>query len=293
MTEQRITIIGLGLIGGSLGLALKRAMGPAVTVTGLTRRPETAAIAKRISAVDRIADTIGDAAKGADIVILATPVMAMESLFREMAGLLSPGIIISDVGSTKAQIIEWARKYLPPGIVFIGGHPMTGKESSGIEHADASLFKDAVYCLTPPPEIDGKAVESLEVLIRAIGARPLLLDATLHDQLVAGVSHVPLLLSVALTRMLGHSALWPEMAPLAASGYRDTTRLASGDPDLHYGICATNREAITEWLGRYLEESQELRRCLLNEPQSLIEALRDARAIRERWLQQEGQRFRQ
>lgn len=293
MTEKRIAIIGLGLIGGSLGLALKRAMGNGIMVIGFARRPETAAMAERIGAVDRTASTIGNAVQGADIVILATPVTAMEGLFRDMAGHLSRSTIVSDVGSTKAQIIEWAQKHLPREAVFIGGHPMTGKESSGIEQADAGLFKDAVYCLTPPANANREAVESLEALIRAIGARPIVLDAALHDRLVAGVSHLPLLLSVALTSTLGHSPLWPEMAALAASGYRDTTRLASGDPDLHYGICATNREAIARWMDQYLEEIKELRRRLLDDPGSLLEALRDAREIRERWLREEGRRFRQ
>lgn len=292
MTEKRITIIGLGLIGGSLGLALKESMGSAVTITGFTRRAETAAIAERIGAVDRTAGTIQDAVSGADIVILATPVLAMEGIFRDMSALLAPGVIVSDVGSTKAQIIEWAKRYLPAGTVFIGGHPMTGKERSGIEQADGSLFRDAVYCLTPPTEADGAAVETLEALIRAIGARPLLLDAALHDRLVGGVSHLPLLISVALAGMLGRNPLWPEMAALAASGYRDTTRLASGDPDLHYGICATNRETIARWLDRYIEELSDLRRRLRDEPRSLLEALRDARRIREQWLREEGRRFR-
>ncbi len=293
MIEKRIAIIGLGLIGGSLGLALKRAMRDRIEIVGFTRRTETAAKAERIGAVDRAEGALGSAVREADIVFLATPVMAMEGLLRDMAPDLSPGTLVSDVGSTKARIIEWARKHLPPETVFIGGHPMTGKESSGIEQADAALFTDAVYCLTPSANADRAALESLEALIRVIGARPLVLDPALHDRLVGGVSHLPLLLSVALTGTLGHSPLWSEMAALAATGYRDTTRLASGDPELHYGICATNREAIVEWLDRYLEQLSDLRRRLRDDPESLLEALRDAREIREQWLRGEGRRFRQ
>jgi len=215
----------------------------------------------------------------------------MKDILREMAGHLSSNTIVTDVGSTKAEVIRWAAESLPKTTRFIGAHPMTGKETAGIEGAEASLFKDSIYCLTPTPDTDKNALKLMEGLAEWVGAKPLIIDAETHDTLVAGVSHLPLLLSAALVSTLGRSPLWPKMAPLAATGYRDTSRLASGNPELHYGICATNRKAIIEWIDRYLEELTRYRRQIMENPEDLRKSLATARGIRQKWLQNEGRRF--
>ncbi|MBT9162840.1 MAG: Prephenate dehydrogenase [Dehalococcoidia bacterium] len=263
--------------------------------------------------VDRAEAHLDVAVSHADIVIIATPVMTMKDIFREIAGYLSPDSIVTDTGSTKAQVMKWAQEYLPPTVSFVGGHPMTGKETSGLGEAEARLLKDCVYCLTPAQSraksqesrVGGRGTpdsrlrtpdstevsRSMERLVKSVGARPLFIDAEMHDELVAGVSHLPILLSSALVSALARSPLWPQMSKLAATGYRDSTRLASGSPELNCGICLTNQSAIINWIDRYIEELKGFRRLVLESGPGLEESLQDARAIRQRWLENEGRRF--
>jgi len=297
MTVNRIAIIGLGLIGGSLGLALKQAKGDELEIIGFARRPETASEAVRRGAVDRAEAQLARAVSGADIVVIATPVLTMEDILRAIADHLPPDSIVTDTGSTKVQIMKWAREYLPATVSFVGGHPMTGKETTGLEEAEPGLFRGCVYCLTPAQSIassladSNKASRAMESLVKSVGARPLFISAEEHDQLVAGISHLPILLSSALVSLLARSPVWPQMAELAATGYRDSTRLASGSPELNYGICSTNQGAIIAWIDRYIEELNEYRHLVLEGGPELEESLRDARGIRQRWLENEGRRF--
>jgi len=285
---KRITVIGLGLIGGSLGLALKQAKGSELEIIGFTRRPETASEALRRGVVDKAEAQLSRAVAGADIVVIATPVMAERDILQKIAEHLAPDSIVTDTGSTKAQVMKWAKDYLPFSVSFIGGHPMTGKETSGLNEAEAGLFQDCVYCLTPTPNMNHKASESMVKLVEWVGAKPLFIEAQRHDELVGGVSHLPIVLSSALVTTLGQSSLWPEMSDLAATGYRDSTRLASGNPDMNRDICYTNQATIIDWIDRYIEELKEYRRLVLESDPILEETLRHARNIRQRWLENEG-----
>ncbi len=291
MNAKRISIIGLGLIGGSLGLALKQSMGTNVEIVGFARRPEVGAEAVRINAVDRIEPQLARAVSNADIVIIAAPVLAMKGILQEIADYLSPNAIVTDVGSTKTQVLKWATEYLPPTVSFIGGHPMCGKETSGIDDAEAGLFNDCVYCLTHEDNINKESLTQMEELVKAVGARAVVLDAEMHDQLVAGISHLPLLLSSTLVSTLSKSLLWPEMSKLAATGFLDITRLASGDPELYRGICVTNQHAISNWIDQYIDSLREYQRTVLTDDQALQKSLQDAREVRENWLKNEGLRF--
>lgn len=291
MNTKRITIIGLGLIGGSLGLALKQSMGTDVEIVGFARRPEVASEAVRIRAVDRTESQLADAVSSADVVIIATPVLAMKDIMKEIAGHLSSNTVVTDVGSTKAQVSKWAMDYLPPTVAFVGGHPMSGKETSGIDEAEAGLFKSCVYCLTQDSKASKEALAQMEDIVNAIGARSVIVDAEMHDQLVAGISHLPLLLSSALVSTLSKSPLWPEMSNLAATGFLDITRLASGDPELHRGICVTNRYAISDWIDKYIDALREYQRTVMTDDHELQRKLHEAREVREKWLDNDGHRF--
>ena len=294
MDVKRVAIIGLGLIGGSLGLALKQARGNELEITGFARRPETAEEAKARGAVDRSETQLTLVIEGADLIVIATPVMAMRDIFQQIADHLSPDAIVTDIGSTKVQIMQWAGEYLPPSVHFVGGHPMTGKETSGIQEAEAGLLQNCVYCLIPSPNAHPEALKEMQKLTQFVGAKSFLIDAALHDKLVAGISHLPILLSSALVSALARSPLWPKMSELAATGYRDITRLASGNPDMNRGICVTNQKAIVGWIDRYIEELREYRRLILNSDQEdheLEKSLEHAREIRQEWLENEGHRF--
>ena len=262
---QKVLIIGLGLIGGSLGLALRHASNHADTrlyeITGYDRSAERLQKASQMGAIDRASDALPAAVQQAQVVILATPALAVHQLLGEIAPCLRAGTIITDTASTKAAIMRWAAELLPADIPFIGGHPMAGATGS-LDAARPDLFHDATYCLTPGAAPDPEAMETLHDIIHALGATPLLIDAATHDRCVAAISHVPFLASVALVEMLTNDANIDLMSRLASSGFRDTTRLAAGDPTMYHDISLTNREAILAWLDAYSQQLQALRQLL-------------------------------
>jgi len=275
-------------MGGSLALALKEAGDIEAEITGFSRRSETVARAKDGHLIDRAADDLASAVQAASLVIIATPVMAIREVMKGISGHLSRGCVVTDVGSTKVKVMEWADEYLPHNVDFIGGHPMAGKETSGVDEADPNLFRGCVYCLTPAPGASPEAVQKLEEIVRSIGAKPFLIDARAHDRLVAGVSHLPMLLSVAFVSSTVSSPSWPEMAKLASRGYRDLSRLASGNPDMNRDICLSNREEIVYWIDCYIEGLKKLRSLVDENGEGLKDALVRAQEARERWLREEG-----
>jgi len=270
-TRPRICIIGLGLIGGSLGLAIRAAKAKDIEVVGYDREPTNEERARRLGAIDHGVRDLADGVSGASIVILATPIQAMREVLIEIAPLLPAGSIVTDVASTKTPVLRWAEEHLPAGVSFVGGHPMAGKETQGIANAEAGLFRDKVYCLCPATEATEASIGVVQSLVRLVGARSLFIDPQEHDQYVAAVSHLPLMLSVALFEMLCESTGWQEIALLAASGFRDTTRLASGDAQMSYDIAVTNREALLGWLDRYLAQLASLRQAIADADPQLLE----------------------
>jgi prephenate dehydrogenase len=283
---MRIAIIGLGLIGGSIGLALRKA-DAGFEVVGFARRPEVASRAFELGAVDRTEVSLLSTVRGADLVIISTPAMAMNGILAEMGVGLRHGSIVTDTASTKARVLDWAKQALPPSVNFIGGHPMAGKEASGVEAADGDLFRGCNYLLIAGSGASDEARDRVAAMVRQIGANPLFMDASEHDSLVAGISHLPLRSSVALVAVTTKSPLWPKMATLAASGFRDLSRLASGDPLMSRDICLTNREPIIKWIDDYIEELRALRYLISEsgEVDRLEEAFIQVRKERERWLQ--------
>ena len=285
---KKIAIIGLGLIGGSLALALKKARAKGTEIVGFSRSAETLAVARKCGAIDQAAKNLASAVSGADMVVIATPVMATKEVLASISEHLSPKCVVTDTGSTKVQVMQWAGEYLSSKVSFIGGHPMAGKETSGIDEADADLFQGCVYCLTPASCATPQAVRKLKRLVESIGAKPFFIDAETHDNLVAGVSHLPMLLSAAFVTTTMKSRLWSEMAKLAAGGYRDFSRLASGNPEMNRDICLTNQEKIVDWLDRYIEVLKGYRHLVAEDSEELAEMLAQAREARDRWLQGGG-----
>jgi prephenate dehydrogenase len=259
---ERMAIIGLGLIGGSLGLALKAAKLSNVEIVGYDTDTIAAVDARRRGAVDKTEPTLQRATADAGLVILATPIVAMRQVMEEMASGLRENCVVTDTASTKARVMDWAGQLLPPSVSFVGGHPMAGKETAGIANADAKLFAGKSYCIIPSPNATEGAARLVVGLVHLIGAQPLFIDAEEHDRYVAAVSHLPLVVSTALFTLARSSPAWPELAALASSGFRDVTRLASSDPELSHDICLTNREAILHWLERLAEEISRYREFL-------------------------------
>ncbi|HJW88017.1 MAG TPA: prephenate dehydrogenase/arogenate dehydrogenase family protein, partial [Dehalococcoidia bacterium] len=189
-----IAIIGLGLIGGSLGLALKRAgQGP---IVGCALHPRTLALAQELGAIDLARESPEAAVEGAGLVILAAPIRALPRLMARIAPHLLSGAVVTDTASTKASVMKWATEDLPRGVYFVGGHPMAGKEKSGPQAAEETLFDGRPYCIVPSVDAVPGAVNSVIGLAETLGARPFFLDADEHDAYAAAISHVPLVASL-------------------------------------------------------------------------------------------------
>ena len=250
-------ILGLGLIGGSLALAL-RSSGLAASVIGYDAGSETARQAASLGAVDRVADDPASAVAAADTVVLAAPVRSILELLDGIEPHLRPGTLVIDVGSTKRRIVERMDR-LAAGVRAVGGHPMCGKEHAGIEHAEPGLFRGATFALCPTRRTDDVARRRAERLVAAIGARPLWLDPGDHDAAVASISHLPYVLAVALVRAALDGEGSETAARLAASGFRDTSRLAASNERMMLDILATNGDAVLAALDRAAAELDALR----------------------------------
>lgn len=288
-----ITIIGMGLIGTSLGMALRSAPASesalgAVHITGYDPDSNATSTARGRLAIDRIARSLPEAIQGAQIIVIATPVQAIQAIFTQFAPLLPPGTIVTDTASTKAQVCAWAAALLPPTVDFVGGHPMAGKEQSGPTAADPDLFRGAIYCLTPAANARPQAVAACETLAITAGARPYYIDPEEHDAYVAGISHLPLLLATALVEVTSNGPGWAEMARLAATGFRDVSRLASGDPTMRRDICITNRVALTRWIDDTISLLADIRTALeQGDAAWLHDLFQRTKQARDAWLEQQ------
>lgn len=282
---MNVTIIGLGLIGTSIGQGLKKARRGGVKITGYDRETKNARAAQRAGGIDSMEHDAGRAVEKAEVVFIATPVLAVREVFEAIASHLADGAIVSDTGSTKQQVLQWAEELLPKKALFIGGHPMAGSEKSGPEAAKGDLFKEATYCLLPGKNATPQALETLVGLVKDLGATPHYIEPYEHDMLVAGVSHLPLALSAALVHATSSSPSWPELATLASGGYRDVSRLASGDPTMSVSICLTNSAEITHWVDRFIHELDGLKKQLAEQDrEGLTRLFSAAFSERERWL---------
>lgn len=284
----KITIIGTGLIGTSLGLALKQSQLKDVQLVGTDSNHEARSGAQKRGAFHRIENRLYPAVDGADIVVLATPVMAMEELMEIIGPELPEGCVVTDVGSSKKVVLDWADQYLPKTVDFVGGHPMAGKETTGPQEAEAGLFVDKTYCIIPSVQASQRAVSEVTTLVEAIGAKPYFIGIDEHDSFVAAASHLPFVLSMALVGCTSRSANWDDIAQLASSGYHDMTRLASGDTVMHRDICLTNSKPIVAWIDAFIRELYEFRKMLdadgHPDGEAIKAALDQALDARARWL---------
>jgi prephenate dehydrogenase len=259
MQQTRIAIIGLGVIGGSLGLSLK-ALGQ-YFVVGIDRDRQTLQVALETGAIDEGTTDCRLGVAGARIVFLAVPVASIMEIAARIRNSVPSDAVVTDVGSTKALVVE-TLEGLYPGR-YVGGHPMTGSERAGIGGADPYLLENAIYVLTPTDRTGPRALSAVEQLVREIGANPISLAPREHDLIVAAVSHQPYLLAVALMNLA--ASLEPEHPAallLAAGGFRDVTRVASGDPSMWLDIFASNRDFILQTSRQLRVLLAELENCL-------------------------------
>lgn len=237
---KKVAIIGLGLIGGSIAMALKNS---GYYVIGIPHRKETLKKAEKAKAIDYGSLNLR-AASDADFIFICTPINLILPKLKEILPVLKQGAIITDVGSTKQVIVESVEKFMPGDIFFVGGHPMAGKEKVKFEESEPGLFRDKVWILTQTKKTNKSAVFALEELVKIMGAKPVKMDPKVHDTVVAGISHMPLAVAAALVNAVAETKERDYMAKVASTGFRDTTRIASGDPVLGVDMFFTNKKAV-------------------------------------------------
>ncbi len=282
MIVKEIAIVGLGVIGGSMGLAVKRFL-PGIKVVGTDISPAVIEEALAAGVIDRGSKNLQEAVQEAEVVFLAVPMRAMQQVCREMASSLKTGTIVTDVGSTKAALVKVIREELPSGIKFLGGHPMAGSEQRGLKGAGELLFENAAYILTPVDGNDIAAVQTVRDIVEGIGAQVILMSPQEHDNRVAAVSHLPHVVASAMVSTVGKmEENKGGYFTLAAGGFCDSTRIAASQSEMWCNILLHNEDAILPSLKEFIESLKEYETAIANKDKvSLLKLLEQARVWRE------------
>jgi prephenate dehydrogenase len=259
---RKVTIVGVGLLGGSLGQALKKRR-LANEVVGYVRRKASIAECKKAAAVDSCTMNLQEAVEDADLIVLCTPLAQMLPLFKEMRASVKKGAIITDVGSVKATLVKQLEPLVAKaGAYFIGSHPMAGAEKTGVTAARENLFENAVCVVTPTRKSNQAALRKTEQLWKAVGARVMRLAPELHDELVSRSSHLPHVAAATLANLV-LDPKHPKSQPLlCANGFRDTTRIASGSPEMWRDIAVANRKNLSKALDTFIRELKRFQNAL-------------------------------
>lgn len=243
---ERITIIGVGLMGGSLALGLKRA-GFRGCITGCGSSLSSLEEARSLGAIDIISQNDGEAVQGADLVIIAAPLRYYESIFKSIAPHLKSNAIVTDIGSVKGYVRKAAEAWLPKNACFIGGHPMAGSEKSGIKAASSVLYENAYYFICHGDGVPSEAIERIKAMVAMLKAYPVIIEAEMHDKIVAKISHLPHIVASSLVKVLESDGDLSHMT-YAGGGFRDTTRIASSEPNMWKDILLYNRPEVLSYI---------------------------------------------
>jgi len=281
---NQLGVIGCGLMGGSFALALKRA-GLVRRVIGYSKSPSTTESARRLGIIDTVAESALLAVSGSDIVLIAVPVSATEATFKAIRHLVEPGVLVMDVGSTKRDVVDAARRVLKERIVsFVPAHPIAGKEVSGIAHADASLYSGRQVILTPLPKTPPELVQKATDTWAAIGAQVLRMTPENHDAAFAAVSHLPHVLAFAFFNAVARQPAGADYLSLGGPGFRDFTRIAASNPAVWRDILMSNREEILKQTQRFRHALDAIEHVINTTNTEALEALiRSASEARSGW----------
>lgn len=278
----KVCVAGVGLIGGSVALAMKR-LHLADEIIGVGRGLENLQDAQRLGIIDRYTHQVQEGVEGADLVVLGTPVRAMPELVKKSAGYFKKGVILTDVGSTKQKLIEQILPILEPGVNFVPGHPVAGRELSGARYSDPELFQGRWTIIVPTRKSPDQAILQIKELWLALGARVEIMPAEIHDQVLAAVSHLPHLVAYGLVGALLALDRQTPMLRFSAGGFRDFIRIAGSSPEMWRDICLENREPILAALDRYGEELARLKQMVKQEQADELEKyFAQCRRIKER-----------
>jgi prephenate dehydrogenase len=281
---NQLGVIGCGLMGGSFALALKKA-GLVKRVVGYSKSPSTTELARKMGVIDVAAESALLAVAGSDIVLLSVPVSATEATFKAIRHLVEPGVLFMDVGSTKRDVVDAARRVLRERVpAFVPAHPIAGKEAAGIQHADALLYSGRTVILTPLPQTQPDLVQKATDVWSAIGAQVLKMSPENHDAAFAAVSHLPHLLAFAFFSAVTNQPAGKDYLSLAGPGFRDFTRIAASDPTIWRDILMANREEVIKQVARFRHTLDAMERTLhTGNAEALEQMIRSASEGRAGW----------
>jgi prephenate dehydrogenase len=286
-SKPRISIVGLGLIGGSIGLALRQA-GLASSVIGHDREPFANREAKKLGAVDRAEWNLISACEGSDFIILATPVGAIEETLKAIGPYLRPGCVVMDTASLKGPVVAWAAQHLSDQVHFVGGDPIlsaTIRGQGGLAAARADLFKGGLFCLVPPATTDSDAVKLAADLVSLLGAKPFFLDVEEHDGLLAAVDHMPMLLALAMVETLIRQPAWRELRKVAGPAFEASTQLITPSSVGYSDLFVLNRDNVVRWIDELVASLDSIRGALVEEEmEALLDRFLTAQEERQKWL---------
>ncbi len=273
---RKAVILGTGMIGGSIALALKK-NGLVTQVVGVSRQEASLKTAKQAGVIDEGMTDVSKAIQGADLVILAAPVKVILDNIVDISKHLRRGCIVTDVGSTKAAIVEAAEKHFPPHVLFVGSHPMAGSEKSGVAHATADLFRGAACIMTPTAKTNRTAKDKVKQLWTTFGARVSTMEPLAHDEAMAYASHLPHMMAFALVRSIPD-----EFLQHSAAGLKDTTRIAGSSPQMWADICASNYRNVVKAIDESVKSLSEIRKAVVaRDEAALVQFFNQAKVKRE------------
>jgi prephenate dehydrogenase len=284
MHWRKVTLLGVGLLGGSLGMALRK-RGLANQVHGYVRRETSVRECIQAGAVDSASTQLPESVRDADLIVLCTPLAQMAGLARAVLPAVSAGALVTDVGSVKGPLVrELEPLFAGRGAVFVGSHPMAGSEKMGVSAARPDLYQSAVCVVTPTRESREEELSKTEELWRAVGARTLRLSPEAHDELVARSSHLPHVLAAHLAKYVLDPSQASEQSQLCATGFRDSTRIASGSPEMWRDIVVMNREPLKRAIKEYRAQIETFETLLDRSDASAIETFfQNAKQLRDSW----------
>ena len=270
---NKATIIGVGLVGGSLGKVLKT-KGLAGQIVGAGRSRETLDLALKLGVIDRMDQVLLRSVEDADLVVLASPVGAFEHILAVIGSGLKQGAILTDVGSVKGALVKRIEAMLPAGVHYVPGHPIAGKEKHGVAEATETLFRGAKCILTPTAKTDPQALEAVKALWSAAGANVVLMDADAHDHIFAAVSHLPHAAAFAMVNTVAEFNAGPEnYMSFSGAGFRDFTRIAASSPEMWRDVCLLNGENIIEMIERYQSALNSIKKAIESQDADRLDAL--------------------
>ncbi|MBI5587157.1 MAG: prephenate dehydrogenase/arogenate dehydrogenase family protein [Deltaproteobacteria bacterium] len=259
---KKVTVIGVGLIGGSLALVLRR-KGLAGTIVGVGRGENNLETARRLGIIDSFTRDIAEGVKDSDLVLVAVPVLKIAGTIKEMAPHLKPGCIVTDAGSVKKAVVDEIEPIIPSGVHFVPGHPIAGTEHSGAEAAFPELYIDRKCILTPTSKTDKHALETVKKVWEAAGSKVMVMDAAVHDRILAAVSHLPHMIAYTLVNTVADmQERGDDALSYSAGGFKDITRIASSSPEMWCDICAMNKESIVSMIEGFQARLESLKKLI-------------------------------